>query len=161
VWQVEHASPATLVVLHSRWMSYRAQPGAGDLFVEDMCAAPWQLAAGQKVWIRQLDIESKDTKFVNPGAQLWVLGLKAEGAGINLVNSGGARTEILGGAIYPACRVPDDVPMWVNTDASISLAHTIFWGNLLYIKDTRKGETREVHLSKGQRFIDLYVSWPE
>jgi hypothetical protein len=111
------------------------------------------------VWIRQLDVESKDTKVFNDGAQLWVLGIKAEGAGINIVNTGGARTEILGGEIYPACRVPDDVPMWENTDAAISLVHSIFWANTLYIKDTRRGETKELRIPKGHRFM-AFVDCP-
>ena len=158
--QVEHATPQTLVVLHSRWMSYRGRPGCGELFVDDMCGAPWHFAPGQKVWIRELDVESKDPKVYNDGAQLWVLGLKAEGAGTNLVNTRGARTEVLGGEIHPACRVADDVPMWENTDAALSLVHAIFWANTLYIKDTRRGETKELRLPKGHRFMNLFADNP-
>jgi hypothetical protein len=157
--QVEHATPQTLVVLHSRWMSYRGRTGCGELFVDDMCGAPWHFAPGQKVWIRELDVESKDTKVFNDGAHLWVLGIKAEGTGINIVNTSGARTEVLGGEIYPACRVPDDVPMWENTDAAISLVHSIFWANTLYVKDTRRGETKELRIPKGHRFM-AFVDCP-
>jgi hypothetical protein len=38
---VEHASPQTLVVLNSRYMSYGNTPGVGELFVENMPAVPW------------------------------------------------------------------------------------------------------------------------
>ena len=157
---LEHASAARLVVLHSRWMSYRSLPGAGNLFVDDMCGAPWRFAAGQKVWIRQLDVESKEPKVHNEGAQLWVLGIKAEGAGTHIINTGGGRCEVLGGEVYPACSVPDDVPMWINTDSGISLVHSLFWAGTLHIKDTRQGETRELRLPKGHRFIDLFVDNP-
>jgi hypothetical protein len=38
--------------------------------------------------------------------------------------------------------------------------HAIFWGNTLYIRDTRAGETKELRLPRGHRFIDLFVDNP-
>ena len=104
VTAVEHASPRTLVVLHSRWMSYRtgkpASGAMGEMFGDDMCGGPWMIDQPQKLLLRCLNIESSQTKFINKAGTVWVLSFKDEGGGTAFVTGPGAATEVLGGELY-------------------------------------------------------------
>jgi hypothetical protein len=155
---VEHASARTLVVLHSRWMSYRAGPGAGELFVDDMCGGPWHFEHPQKAWIRQLNVEGHHTKVFNRAADLWILGYKSEGSGTLVHNTGPlARTEVLGGEQYP-CGGDLKNPIFVNEGGQMSVTLALFWANETWFRESRAGETRVLTRKPGTRFVHLYVS---
>ncbi len=102
----------------------------------------------QRIWARQLNPETKGIpEIVNDGGQLWVLGLKTEYLSTKIENRGGARTEILGGLMYPVHPVTDEsIPMFLNEDSDISLVHgvSVYKKNhKIYMRDTQGGETRE------------------
>jgi len=158
---VEDASANTLVVLHSRYMSYRNAAGAGDLFVEDMAGAPWTFNHPQNVWIRALNVEIDNrTKVVNNAANLWVMGWKSEGRATELDNGSQARTELLGGSFYPANNGDrDQYPVFINRGGRVSLTHTSYWGNNTYIVDTWNGQTKTLR-NGSPRFMPLYVTNP-
>ncbi len=160
ITDVFHNSPKSLIVLHSRGMrGYTTGPNCGDLFVDDMLGKPWHFDHPQNVWMRQLNAESKDTKVFNNAARIWILGYKSEGRGTNIVTGPRAETEVLGGQVYPATPTPDTIPEWEN-QGRMSLVHTNFWANSLYIKDQKGGLTRELRIPKSERHIHLYVSDP-
>ncbi len=167
---VEHTGPSTLVVKSGGMASYVTAPGVGPLFLEDVGHGGWHFANGQKIWARQFNPESRApaVEITNTGAQLWILGLKTEYASINLINTGGARTEILGGLIYPVQKVEPDLPMFRNTDAwlSIVIAESIYaFPNHKVIVEDRQGEQKvdfdTLDWSGGRAKIPLYVSRPE
>lgn len=92
--------------------------GAGDLFFEDVCLGHIELNGGN-AWMRQFNPEAKQTKIVNRGANLWILGLKTEQAGTIIESLDGARTELLGGFIY-AQGAPKTTPMFVVRDSQLT-----------------------------------------
>lgn len=120
---VEHRSPVTLVLRDIGVTSYlyRASPGAGDVFIENVAIGQWGkmpeepcaiFIPGQKVWARQFNPEraapsAPPTKqkpripssIMNEGATLWILGLKTEGGQSQLSNHGG-QVEVLGSYIW-------------------------------------------------------------
>jgi len=77
----------------------------GDVFVDDSTGMNdnagdqgWTIAPAQRVYIRQLDTESKILNFyISPGALLWALGWKTEGGESGLFNATrAAAVEIVG-----------------------------------------------------------------
>jgi hypothetical protein len=72
----------------------------GRVFIEDTCCGSLHIAGSQPVFARQLDTEGGDTRIVNEGSPLTILGLKTEGDCIVLDNRDGARSLILGGLLY-------------------------------------------------------------
>ncbi|WP_203981342.1 glycoside hydrolase family 55 protein [Planosporangium flavigriseum] len=89
--------------------SYQAAPGVGPLYLENVSASGWQFDQPQQVWARQFNHVDRDTAtenrsplLVNAGATVWVLGLETERSGPLLRTERGARTEVLGGAVYEA-----------------------------------------------------------
>jgi len=165
-----HASPQTLVMKHCEIAGYRTGPGVGPLFIEDMDAGSWVFANNQKIWARQLNPENRqpDVEITNNGAELWILGLKTEYESINIINNNNARTEVLGGLIYPVGNVPEGMPMFENNNSAFSvvIAESCYSKNHgIVVKDTQQGETRKFMLkdadwSGGRAKLDLYVSNP-
>ncbi len=150
---VTHASPSELVILHSRWMSFRNTAACGDLFVDDMCGDPWRFDYPQRVWCRQLNCENgKQTKIFNRAADLWILGLKTENGTTNLHNTGPqARSEALGGNIYPMNRW--ELPALVNDGGQMSVVCSLFWANSLMMLETQQGVTKRLERKPGYRFF--------
>lgn len=95
---------------------------SGPLFLADVEGGEgWQFTAGQQVWARQLNAEQTGTKIRNDGADLWILGLKTEVPGTAIQSTAGARTELLGGLLYPAGMITDGMPAFSSSDAIQSL----------------------------------------
>ncbi len=168
-WAIEHAGPQTLVLKHCDISGYRATPEAGSLFIDDMSAGPWIFGHGQKIWARQLNVEGGNpvVKIVNNGAELWILGFNAQGAGLNIMNNNGAKTEILGGLIYPTEDVPEGMPMFENSNAVFSavMNESSYLKNYTFIvKDTQGGRTMNFSIKDadwpGGRVNINYVSNP-
>jgi hypothetical protein len=116
--------------------SYRAQAGAGPLYLENVAAAGWQFAPAQQVWARQLNqgdpgranparppAAQGDPRplLVNPGASVWLFGFETEQAGPLVRTERGGRTEVLGGAVYETSSW-DDVAFECLDDASMALS---------------------------------------
>ena len=142
-------------------MSYHNTPKAGELFVEDMTGAPWHFQYPQKVWIRGLNVEvGNKTKVINEAADLWVMGWKSEGRATELENGVRARTELLGGLLYPASGDPERYPSFINRGGRLSLVHAMFWANHTYIEDSWKDRQKKLRLVPGSRFMSLYVTNP-
>ncbi len=125
VW-VEHDSPRPVVMRHlnsyGRMSPYRGGPGC-VLFVEDVCAGPW-IFTGQKVWMRQIDVEVDGVAIENGAGDLWILGLHSERTAATLVRTtGGGRTEIFGGLASPSARPTGlKMPMFVVEDGAASFS---------------------------------------
>lgn len=159
-YYMSHEGKADLVVLHSRWLSYRNGPSCGKLFVADMCGSPWLFEHPQKVFAQSVNCESqKGIKIDNRAADLWLLGYKAEGTATEIRTGKSARTELLGGLLYPAGGDIEKNPSFINEGGRISLVHAMFWANRQYIQDTWNGETKK-HRTE-DRFMPLYVTNPE
>jgi len=126
-----HSAPRTVVLRDVRCCgeeylgAYRAWDGAGPLFVENVAGSGWRFAPSQKVWARQLNPEDDRTRVVNDGADLWVLGIKTEGPGTVIETTNGGRTELLGGLLYPAGRVPAAHRAFVSRDSEVSLTYAM------------------------------------
>lgn len=132
------------------------EPNGADVFLEDFQGTV-RLKGPLNVWSRSLNIETEgeEPELVNDGATLWLLGYKTEYQSTNIVNRGGAKTEVLGGLIYPVTEKWPDIPAFVNEDSSLSVmvSYRVYaeraYHNVL-VKDVRGGETRE--LSKEKAF---------
>ncbi len=155
-----HQGQADLVVLHSRWMSYRNGPQCGKLFVADMCGSPWLFEYPQKVFFRSLNCETHEgIKIDNRAADMWLFGYKAEGTATEIRNGQLASTELLGGLLYPAGGDIEKNPSFINEGGRLSLVHAMFWANRQYIHDTWK-EVKKTHRTE-ERVMDLYVTDPD
>lgn len=99
--------------------------GTGDIFVTDMAGGMTLTGKGQNVWARQLNPEGEREQGLvyNSGADLWVLGMKCEGAGIRVRTVNGGRTEILGMFNYTTAKIEesDTRPIFDVKDASLSV----------------------------------------
>lgn len=122
---VVHESTRTLVL---RDMAMQALGGAahyentggGALFIEDVVGHKWRFANGQRVWARHLNTETPETKIVNDGSVIWIMGLKCERGSTLIHTMNGGKTELLGGFVYTTT-VPGESPMFINEDSSVSL----------------------------------------
>lgn len=119
----------------------------GNVWISDYCGQIQMNVPGQKMWCRQLNPEGPATKIINNGSFLWILGLKTEGTGIIVDNSNGAKTQILGGLVYPVGS-PGSTIMLKNNESSLTAvlagsnydSTTTQYQNL--IQETRKGDIK-------------------
>lgn len=144
---VVHRSSTKLVFRHCGTDHVTAGKDCGDTFIEDT-GGKLRISEHQRIWARQLNPETKGIpEIINNGGQLWALGLKTEYLSTKIENRGGARTEILGGLMYPVHPVTDEsLPMFLNEDSDISLVHAVSVykkNHEIYMKDTQGGEARE------------------
>ncbi len=121
--KIDHRGTRPVVVKDAR-LTYTSSPGAGNLYLEDVETTAISLQPGQHVWARQLNDEAAGTKIVNNGANLWILGLKTERAGMVIDTKGGGKTELLGGLLYPAATVPGSDMAFRSTDSQVSYIYT-------------------------------------
>ena len=155
---IEHQSPGTLILHHSSPDKFTNKAGCGKLFLEDVMAHAWHFNHPQKIWCRQWNPEQHWNKFIkkdknfktepdiiSKGATIWSLGFKTEYDSSKLHASNGAKTEILGGFVYPVVKgIPKDRPVFTNTDSSMSLIYGLSFysaGWTLQVKDTQQGKT--------------------
>lgn len=143
--------------------------GRGDIFLTNCPSHVEMRQPGQNLWARQLNPEGTDDVGLvrNWGANLWVLGMKCEGAGVRVRTERGGKTEILGTFIYGPGVPPDDTrPLFDIDNASVCLMGTreIAFGETYTVKvrERRGGETREFRLQPGEHgWIGwaLYSGW--
>jgi hypothetical protein len=112
--------------------------GTGDLYLEDVAGAYWEVYHPQRIFARQLDMEGNVRKFFNKGGTLWILGAKTErgGDGTNIAGiidtENGGSTELLGGLIYPvSTQVPVNEAAFVIGDSQVSLVYAVSVHNVL------------------------------
>lgn len=156
---VEQATAKTLVIedasLGGAIASYRSTQGAGKLFLEDVVGSRWRFDYPQNIWARQLNAEGWEKypgnenvpKIRNNGANLWILGLKTEVPTPVIETTGGGRTELLGGLLYPTRAVPANVPAFINNESSLSLVYAVSAyasdrNYTIQVKETRGGITK-------------------
>ena len=65
---IEHAS-GVLALKDMMDITYKGLPGAGNIFLEDVCCGPFEFN-GQNAWARQLDPETGATHVRNIGGKL-------------------------------------------------------------------------------------------
>ena len=107
--------------------SYRPDPGAGDVWFDDICQGGLRFVPGQHVWARQLNPEYGDKPHVlNRGADLWVLGMKTEGYSTIIATSAKGRTELLGGMLY-ANQGREAQPAFINEAGTAFSASVSEW----------------------------------
>lgn len=94
-------------------------PKGGRVFIEDVCCGAMRIAGPAPVYARQLDTEGGNTRILNDGSPLVILGLKTEGVCTVLENRNGARSVILGGLIYMVRDADPHVAAFVNTGGSL------------------------------------------
>jgi len=98
---IEH-SGGDIVLSDLAGLGYAGKPGAGKMWGECLVGFPFSFAPGQKAWIKDLNTENKQTMITVDDAQVWILGLKTEAPGTDILVKGDqARVEVLGGLIYP------------------------------------------------------------
>jgi len=91
----------------------------GRVFIEDVCCGAMKIAGSSPVYAWQLDTEGDDTRIVNDGAPLTILGLKTEGDCTVLDNRNGARSVVLGGLVYIVRDADPAVPAFRNARATL------------------------------------------
>lgn len=122
-----HNASNTVVLTNADFYGYISTPLAmhSTVFLEGVYGISGMSFSNQTVFARNLNPEngSQESHVQVSGGSLWALGLKIEGTLSSVVtNQGGACTEILGVAAGVFSDVPASVPMFVNDDASLSLA---------------------------------------
>jgi hypothetical protein len=166
--KIEHRGKRPLVLKYGHYR-YTAQPGAGDLYLEDVGIDGVRFQPGQRIWARQFNNESFGPKIVNDSAQLWILGLKTERTGTVIETINGGKTELLGTLIYPAAPFSGEEKQkaaFVSRDAQMSLIYSVSTycegcGYDIQIEETRDGETRQILTSAFPGRMPLFAGFPE
>ena len=78
----------------------------------------------QPVGIKYLhETHAEGLCITNHGATIWCLGFKTEDEGTKLWADAGAQTEILGAFILPSGKIPEDRPIFKNTDSRMAVVY--------------------------------------
>ena len=96
------------------------KPAGGRVFIEDVCCGAVKMAGPAPVIARQLDTEGDDTRILNDGGRLAVLGIKTEGNGTVVENRNGASATILGGLLYIVKDADGRIPAFRDSGAGLS-----------------------------------------
>ena len=159
VW-IEHASQRPVVFGRGAMAGgpYRGLPASkgAKVFIEDITIADLTIT-GQNVWMRQWNPETNGVMMTNDGGTVWILGTKTETETATWIRTtGGGKTEVLGGYIYPSWRrenSPAPKPRFVVDDGSsfsffsACFKEQVFQGYMCYpvtIRQTRGTETRDL-----------------
>ena len=164
---IEHASDRTLVVRNFSGLNYRPTvESPGDLFLDDVVGGDAIITEGeesagvvfrnQNVYARQYNNEvfadagdpsAPDTKVLNDGANVVILGFKTERRGTNITTINGGSTEVLGFFINGTPETDASDPAFVTVDSSFSIANLSIapdsGGYEVFAREVRGGEVRE------------------
>lgn len=122
-----HESPRDLVLTRmtvSAEIGYRGAGDAGDLYCSDYCCGRIELAPGQRLWARQLNIEGESSPqlLVAADVHAWVLGMKTEQPVTACEVSG--RLALIGGFHSVIRQPPPDTPcIKVNDGGAVWCAY--------------------------------------
>ncbi len=120
---VEHRSKATLIArdIASREISlYRALPGAGDVFLDNVTgratsdATALMFERGQNVWARAVSLEGFSCALLNAGARVWMLGLSVQNGARAIDNAGDC--EIVGLQVGKEMNQNSAMPLVINRE---------------------------------------------
>ena len=155
---------------------YRAAPGAGPLYLEDVSVSGWHFDQPQQVWARQFNnvderlstptgTTAHTPRLVNSDATLWVLGFESEQSGPVVGTDGSGRTEILGGAVYEADSSTDTAFTCADHGSmalSFATMGTGVGGYHDLVRESRSGITRNLPRAQGAwrgdgRSVPLYA----
>ncbi|MBV6644502.1 MAG: fibronectin type III domain-containing protein [Cyclobacteriaceae bacterium] len=144
--RVVQSSSRTLIV-KSMECGVDVEPFSGDVFIEDVVDSDIVVEQGNHVWARQLDMESStNTKVVNRGADVWVLGLKTEQDANICETTQNGRTEIIGGLIFANGRdIPEKIMFDIEEGSQVSFSIGEFVLReqpFNTVRETRDGFTR-------------------
>jgi hypothetical protein len=161
--KVEQRGSRPVAIKHGGYQ-YKSQPGAGDLYLEDVGIGNFNVQPGQRVWARQFNNESDGVKIKNDGGSLWILGLKTERAGTVIETLNGGSTELLGTLIYPATTVPASDVAFRSTDSKISLIYSVSsyitdGDYAIQVEETRNGVTKQMLRSDVKGRMSLFVGY--
>lgn len=125
----------------------------GRTFIEDVCCGKISIAGPAPVYARQLDTEGGETRILNRGSPLTILGLKTEGDCTVLDNRAGAISRILGGLLYVVSDADASVPAFRNDSSSLqaSFVEESFRAGsryTTYLADTGSGQTHQTAASE-------------
>lgn len=146
-WTIINKGKRTLVVKNVAVDKIISEPGAGDIFVEDVVGGLFEIAAGTNGYARQLNLEGdEEFRALNKGGNLWILGIKTERDHVVARTMKGGKTEIIGGFIYTNQASNPNKIMFLNEDGS-SFSATIGESVLRNqpftpVKETRDGITK-------------------
>ncbi len=165
---LQHASPATLVLKSATPNRYRNTAGCGKLFMEDVSGADYRFDHPQQVWVRQWNPASTADGpcIASSGATIWCLGFTSENASSKLWAEAGAQTEILGAFIQPLGPIPEDRPIFKNTDSKMAVIYgtTVNESDFLtHLLDTRGDDVKRIGPEQLKRAgsrarMDLFTS---
>ena len=143
IYAFQNDSPGTVVIKDTLGWGYRNRPGAGPLFLDDVCMHVE--TDREAVWARQLNEETQGLHLRNTGGTLWILGLKTERGGTLILTNGGGRTQLDGGLSYTTT-AGKLAPMLVNEASSVSatLGEVCYSGDpfATIVSETRGGRTK-------------------
>jgi NPCBM/NEW2 domain/Pectate lyase superfamily protein len=164
---VEQKGSRPVAIKHGSY-AYVGQPGAGDVYIEDIVTNAFSINPGQHIWARQYNNETRGLKIKNDGGILWILGLKTELSGIVIDTINGGSTELLGTLIYPVEQLgPTDVA-FRSVDSKISLIYSVsdyiqFQGGRgdypIQVEETRNGVTKQLLQADVKQRMPLFVGY--
>ncbi len=152
---VEQAGPRDVVlrdIVTAGTTLLDRKPGGGRTFIEDVCCGKISIAGPAPVYARQLDTEGGETRILNQGSPLTILGLKTEGDCTILDNRAGAVSRIIGGLIYVVRDADASIPAFRNDSSSLqaSFVEEAFRAGsryATYLVDTSGGQTHQTAAS--------------
>ena len=144
VYSFQNDSRGTVVIKDTLGWGYRNRPGAGPLFLDDVCMHVE--TDKEAIWARQLNEETQGLHLRNTGGTLWILGLKTERGGTLVETTGGGKTEVLGGLCYTTT-AGKLAPMFAAVDSamSVTLGEVCYSGDPyeIIVRQTRRGMAKE------------------
>jgi len=154
--KIDHRGTRPVVIKDGNY-AYLSTQGAGPVYFEDVQLSAVTIQAGQTVWARQLNNEIDGTKITNNGT-LWVLGLKTERTGMVVNSQSGARTEVLGGLVYPALLMPTGSIAFSSTNAMTSYIYVqpvycTGCGYSTQVLQNRSGSLQQIDSNPSMRFV--------
>jgi hypothetical protein len=161
VYTFTHAGKATLV-LKRVTIAYRAEDGAGDVFVDDLVGGNHRFAPGQRAWLRHFNTEGyHDYKIRNDGATVWLFGHKTEWLAPDIHLDRGGKMEVLGGFYYPVKGTDPKHTAITVVDGDLAFSGKIYaWSsNATYsylVRETQQGKTR---MLPAAAFIGREAGW--
>ncbi|MGB5710689.1 MAG: glycosyl hydrolase family 28-related protein, partial [Waterburya sp.] len=100
---LENAASQPVVIRHTIGPTFLTTSDSGTWFIEDVATSRFSLNQNQKIYARQLNLESPPPEplLKNDGGLAWILGYKTEYGNTVSATLNGCMTEILGGLFYP------------------------------------------------------------
>ena len=145
---LENAASQPVVIRHTIGPTFLTTSDSGTWFIEDVATSRFSLNQNQKIYARQLNLESPPPEplLKNDGGLAWILGYKTEYGNTVSATLNGGMTEILGGLFYPAQGMEDpEIPLLINQNASVAAIYReIAFGPTykIHIKETRDQDTK-------------------